>query len=281
MLVRRDTLGAKLREIRAREGYTGADLARALGYSQSKISKIETGHLKPTVEFIRHFAKRLKLSAREREYLESLLAAFQVTFERWTHGEAGTLANLQSQILRAESRAQVLRGFQWALPFGLTQTPDYMRFVFSSSGRASKKDIDGAIAVRLERQKILASSKKTIQMVTTEHALVNKVVPTEVLKAQLSHLESIITNPPSPKVELRILAKETLVPVICPTSFWIHDAEFVSIETLRMNIDLWDPDDVQTYVAAFDRLWETSAASSSALQVIARARTGLEGRSNG
>ncbi|QOW34121.1 helix-turn-helix domain-containing protein [Nocardia seriolae] len=53
----REALGKRLREIRRRAGVTGRELARAKGWHESKISKLEYGVTRPSDADIRAYCR--------------------------------------------------------------------------------------------------------------------------------------------------------------------------------------------------------------------------------
>lgn len=55
-------IGDRVRDIRNRQGKTQAELAEALGTSQSAISQIEAGERNPTYDMIRRLADKLNVS---------------------------------------------------------------------------------------------------------------------------------------------------------------------------------------------------------------------------
>ena len=80
MVVRADSVGIRLKEIREAKQISGEGLARLLRCSQSKISKIERGAIRPRPEFVSAFCKALSLSQSQRRQLAALTADFHITF---------------------------------------------------------------------------------------------------------------------------------------------------------------------------------------------------------
>src|SRR5690606_25307778 len=74
----RAALGKRLRELRRAAGLTGTQLAEVLSWTQSKVSKLETGRQTPSADDIRAWTRGTGAEART----EELLLELQVLEER-------------------------------------------------------------------------------------------------------------------------------------------------------------------------------------------------------
>src|SRR4029453_835471 len=94
-----------VRTLRRNAGLTGVELARLIGVSQSRISRIETGHLVPQPDEVDRLAAALKLDAETRGQLHDRARAARSTMRSWRllHGQG--IAKHQGDFARMEQTA--------------------------------------------------------------------------------------------------------------------------------------------------------------------------------
>jgi transcriptional regulator with XRE-family HTH domain len=82
--------GEMVRTLRRDAGLTGVELARRVGISQSRISRIETGHLVPQTDEVVRLADALRVDANTREQLHDQARAARSSMRGWRalHAEA-------------------------------------------------------------------------------------------------------------------------------------------------------------------------------------------------
>ncbi len=110
----REALGARLRELRysAPDGrLTGTALARALGWPNSKISKLELGKQTATPEDLRAWADACGRPESYQE-LRARLAGFESHIRSWRRQLVGGHAPVQNTHNEAQARASVLRAWE-------------------------------------------------------------------------------------------------------------------------------------------------------------------------
>ena len=106
---------------------TGVELARRVDISQSRISRIETGHLIPQVDEVNRIADALEVDASTREQLHDLARAGRSGMRSWRALHARGFAQHQTDIARMEQAAKQIRMFQPNIVPGLLQTAEYAR----------------------------------------------------------------------------------------------------------------------------------------------------------
>ncbi|MBV9313059.1 MAG: helix-turn-helix transcriptional regulator [Pseudonocardia sp.] len=175
----RKRLGARLREIRAARYRSGSALAEALGWQQSRVSKLETGVQLPTAEDLDRWVAACSASTHVRAELGDLLTAARLDYRTWqdTWQCRGGIAVAQAGITAEELAATRIVEFQPAIVPGLVQTPVYARELLSAPGGpvllgADEVEIEGLVAARDRRQQqLLYAPGKRIQIVIGEAAL--------------------------------------------------------------------------------------------------------------
>src|SRR5919107_2223571 len=119
-------LGIHLRYLRDRRNYTGAKLGKVLGWSQPKVSKIETGAVIPSRSDLERLIRALRPTADEAKHLRELAEQSREQFTDWRASRQDP-AGWQRDIARLEAEATEVRIFQPALLSGLLQTSENVR----------------------------------------------------------------------------------------------------------------------------------------------------------
>jgi transcriptional regulator with XRE-family HTH domain len=261
----RDELSRLLRAIRERAGLSGRETARLAGFSQSKLSKIETGMLLPSFGDAAALCRAVGASARQRDEVLDLLKAL--------HGETESARVIlrrgayrkQRQIALIEAETTLQRSFDLGMVIGLLQTPDYIRRVFSR--RLARSEQDKAVAARLERQQVLRHRSKSFVLVMTEGALRWRAGSPEMMTAQMNHIAEVSTLA---NVRVGIIPWTTEAHVFPGHEFHVYDERLVIIGVETATATIQDPRDVATYLDLFSRLERLADFDDAGRAVLAR-----------
>lgn len=264
---RRSAFGARLREIRERAGMSGTDLAGALGWQQSKVSKIERGRQTAgdadVVAWLDATAAAEPLIEELRAELRDLQIA-QLTWRRQLREGHG---DRQERGVRDARSASVIRAVDVMAVPGLLQTPDYARAIFRSQADllgVPDDDVDDAVAARVARQQVLYDRGKRIEILIAEAALCHPVCTTEELAGQLDRLVAVTALA---NLRIGVLPARRTVPHLLPHGFWILDDE-VHFETVAGEQRVTDPDEVALYGKLADRLWAAAVEGERARRLL-------------
>lgn len=261
-------IGQRLRAFRKSRGVTGNELAQRMNYSQSGISKIENGKLKPSIDFIKDFCTALDLDKKEAQELEDLTEFFRIEYDRWTLDEEGHTDRARSMISNPLQRVTHYRIFKWTAIPGLLGTRAYAYALLPSMGCQPGPDLDHAVNVRMRRQKYLFKKKKHFHFILSEYALTTRICPASVMQEQLDHLCDCALNE---TFTFKILPKETQLSRMPMSNFVIHDNRYVLIDTQVMDTYLWRQSDLQVFMELFRALDEISVARKDAVKIIKNA----------
>ncbi|WP_255308448.1 helix-turn-helix domain-containing protein [Streptomyces marincola] len=247
-------LGAALRALREISGQPGKAVARSSVMSVSKLSKIETGKLTPSIADVERILTAIGVSEEVKaEYLE--LAREELTeVTAWRIIQRMGLHKAQEQTRALEAQMTVLRLFQSALIPGLLQTPEYVRAVLGRHG-LTEEVFNRTTQTRLARQAILYEGDKELHFVITETVLRWRIVSPARMVEQLDRLISLsrLTN-----VHISVIPFEAAQDDIASHAFVIRDDRTVTVETVHAEIVVTDPRDVALYVAKFYRFERNS-----------------------
>lgn len=273
---RRLEFGDRLRGLRERAGLTGTELATALGWRQSKVSKIERGRQTPADADVIAWLAALDTPSGTVSEMRQQLRDLRVEQVAWRRQLREGHRHRQEQAVRDAEAVRVRRGVALMAVPGLLQTPDYARDVFRSQAEllgVPSDDIDAAVAARIERQRILYDSTKQIDILITESALWYPVSDSAVLAGQLDRLSSLTALS---TLRLGVLPAGTRVPHLLPHGFWILD-DHVLVETVSDELRIDDPDQVAIYRRLLDRLWTAALEGEDARALLARVAATLAG----
>ncbi|WDQ00885.1 helix-turn-helix transcriptional regulator [Micromonospora chalcea] len=194
---------------------TQQQVAAALRWSQSKVTRVENGEVSVSRTDLLAFLRLFGLS--DQRTVDELSSMAEIA-RRSSHPE---MSEVHSKAFREyvehEQLAQTLRSFEPFYVPGLLQTPEYRRAVLRSYLRfpaltraeqaAAERRIDQQVQVMKTRQQILAEGG----LLTKAHFIVDEAVirrtvgaeagDTTVMREQLELLRAALTNP---KVDLRM-----------------------------------------------------------------------------
>lgn len=277
--VRARQLAAELRRLRDAATLTGEDAAKRLGWSPSKISRIETGQTAPGPADLRRLLDLYEVSGTQRGRLELL---GQSAGQRgWWDAYSDTLGPEYTALIALEAEAESVRWYSPMLVPGLLQTERYAREVISSGLLiAPPGEVERRVQVKMNRQRVLARENPAqLSVVLDEAAVLRAVGSTDVMREQLAHLAAMAARPaitvhvlplsagahPASTGEFTILAFPDL---IAP--------DVVYLENMTSDLYVESEGDVYRYGMAFDRLRELALPPQKSAQLITERADNIE-----
>jgi transcriptional regulator with XRE-family HTH domain len=201
--VRRRRLAAELRRLRGER--TGTEVARALGWSPSKISRYEQGRSTLLFDEVSKLLDLYGVSDPERGLLLSL--ALDASQRGWWEDYADALPEESLAFIGLEAEAVSVAQWQVEVVPGLLQTEDYARQVYAGYQHVvpttSPGVVERRVRVRMKRQEVLARDPPLqLSVVIDESVLLRRMGAREIMQAQLERLAEAaeLTN-----VDLRVL----------------------------------------------------------------------------
>jgi transcriptional regulator with XRE-family HTH domain len=248
----KQALGDRLREIRLTAGLTGRHLASLAGWDRTKVSKIEHGRTTPTPADIRTWCEYTNAVDQVPDLVASLHAV-EGMFVEWRRVERTGLRRAQELVTPLFERTRRFRAYDsWLVP-GLFQTAPYTEAVLRSTAarRGLPADVNDAVAVRMNRQRLLHEGDHTFAIIIEEAVLRAGTGGAETMAEQLEHLLRVGSLP---SVSLGIIpfnSARVLRPV---EGFWIFDEERVTVELVSGWLTLTQPRDITMYSQVFDSM---------------------------
>lgn len=188
---RRAALGAELKRLRELNGVSGRMVAKALGISQSAVSRKEAGGAPLSLPEVTTWADAIHASQEDRGrllWMAEQAVTETIPLESW-HPETGA-AGIQHEIGMLERASRFIANFQPDFVPGLLQTAEYARRVLAAAGNP---DPATAALRRLDRQAILHDLSHRLEFIITEAALRWRTGPPDILVPQLDRIASLAT----------------------------------------------------------------------------------------
>jgi transcriptional regulator with XRE-family HTH domain len=201
----RRALAAELRRLREHAGVSGDEMAARLGWSGSKISRIETHRTGVKPDDLELLLDLYDVDDARRDQLRAL--ADEQESRGWWSAYSSALPADYIAYVSLESAASSIRGWSPELIHGLLQTEDYARaattIVFGSPPLIPPGEIERRIEARLRRQELLAEpGSRELIFILDEATLRHRFGSADIMRAQLLRLEQLAHLP---KVSIRIL----------------------------------------------------------------------------
>ncbi|GAA3247596.1 helix-turn-helix domain-containing protein [Nonomuraea helvata] len=255
--VRRLRLGQELRLLRERRSLTGARAARELGWSASKVSRIEAAKTMPSADDIKAMAELYHLDGPKLDELFGLLRDAEQ--RGWWEDYEDALPGEYTRFLGLEAEATHQRNWEPQVVPGLLQTEDYAREVILATrgiSRITHSGVRSRVEARLDRQQrvLHRAHACVLNVVLDESALMRRFGEPAVMREQMEHLLEISLLP---HVSVQVLTLDALHPV--NTGAFIHLKfsafdDVVYLEQLYSANFVEDLERVAGYETAFDNI---------------------------
>jgi transcriptional regulator with XRE-family HTH domain len=199
--VRSRQVSLLLRTLREERGQSGAEVAKALGMSPSKISRLETGSRGLRVDDVAALLGHYKVPEQKRA---QILDQVRKAEERgWWESQGLGLPELWQALINFESRATRIQNFEALVVPGLLQTDEYTEAIIASINKTlSKVELTNLVASRRARQAVLSNRELQFLAVIDEGALRRPIAESGVMRRQLRHL---VDSADRPNITLRVL----------------------------------------------------------------------------
>ncbi len=285
--VRERHLAAELRRLRMTAQLPGKDVAARLGWSASKVSRIETGHIGIGQEDLERLLDLYAVPDEQAQMLRRLAPSARP--RGWWDAFADTLSPGYSQLIRLEAGSRALHTYCALVPHALLQTPRFTRNLIESSwAQPSSAETDRRVQVCRRRQSVLDAE------VRPEPLQFAAVIDESVLRRTIRMLDGsadpdvaleqlgwLVQVADLPNVTIQVLPFTAGLPPVTSGSFSILDSlateapDVVYLEN-RTRISYIDAEtEVYRYTRDFQLLSEIALSPSDSLAAIRAAMDAL------
>lgn len=276
-IVHRRQVGAELRRLRETAGIRIEDVAKHLGCSQTRVSRIETarGTAVPKAADVQGMCALYGVTdERQIQMILDMLANSQKP--GWWETFEDVLPSGLEVYVGLESDARTERAWEPLLVHGLLQTPDYAKAILNAWPTNRPYDIDALVQVRTERQKLLTRDPTPLELwaVLDEGTVRRPVGGPSVMQAQLRHLIALAEQP---NITIQVLPIAKGSHPGLDGAFSILDFEndadtpVVYVESPAGNLYLEKVRDVRRFVNTFDLLRATALDPDESTALLDRA----------
>ncbi|MFD7449028.1 helix-turn-helix domain-containing protein [Kitasatospora sp. NPDC059827] len=269
----RRVLADRLREMRQDAGLDGKQLAVLCGWHPSKVSRISSARTSPSADDLRAWCRACGREDEAADLVASLRTVEGMWVE-WRRMEQAGLRRAQEAVLPLFERTHRFRAYSsWLVP-GLLQTRRYTEDVLRAVQlrRVPVDDVAAAVAVRMERQRVLRQGQRRFAFLIEESVLRNGLGDAD---SQAEQLEQLMAASTLPNVSVGIVPARlhrTRMPV---EGFWIFDATQVNVELVSGHLTLTQPGEVAMYADTFTALAGMAVHGSKARALITAAMTSI------
>ena len=275
---RRRRLAAALRQMRESRHLSCADAGKAAGWSESKISRIETGRTGIRQPDLERLLDLYGVGGDERAALLALRR--QATHRGWWHSYADALPGWFEDYVGLEDGAKSKLTYENQLVPGLMQTVEYATAITRAAQPwVDDDEVERQVAARTTRQALLtAADPLQVWAVLDEAVLRRNVGGTVTMRAQLHRLGQITAFP---NVTLQVLPFGAGAHASMGTSFDLlqfpepGDAAIVYIENHTSSQYLETAADLERYTLVFDHLRASALSPEQSAGFIGQVASGM------
>jgi transcriptional regulator with XRE-family HTH domain len=277
--VRNRRLAAELRRLRESGNLTGDDVAERLGWSASKVSRLENARQAPRFADVRRL---LDLYGVDGGYREQLLQLARDAVRRgWWEAFSDALPEQYASYIGLEIEAEEIWQWETQVIPGLLQTEAYAKAVEERSHSIEvipPSRVDARVEARLERQTVLTREQPAplrLSVVLDEALLLRQYGDATVMVDQLRHLQRLSALP---NLSLQVLPLEGLHPnatgsftlLQFPLVGGIKFHDVVYIEHLNGCSYLEEETETYRHRLSFERLRAEALGPAESLETISR-----------
>lgn len=257
----RRKVGSLLRLARSEAGLSGHQLAQRMPFTQSKISRIETGDLWPKISEILQWLDVCGVSqrAKVRGEILALAETIETGVAPYRSVQRGSLETRARELLDIDANARLIRQYHPVLLTGPFHSAGYARACIEAANLDGLTDVDAAVSSRLDRgRRIRHDGIVAYEVILTEAAL--SWTPAAAPGSVRESLHLLLAGCASPTISVRILPTATPQHALTQCGFFIVDWKddtippVVIVETPALEITTDVPHEVDQFNEVWGRL---------------------------
>lgn len=240
-------IGDELKRLRVRADLTAADLSKRVGFSASKISRMESGARGVTEIDATLFAANCGASRKEVLHLVGLVREADDGYRLRPHEER--LSDELPSLIVNEAAATEIIEFEPLVVPGLLQIEGYARALFRWPNQLTAEQVEGGVAARMTRQRLL---RRRDSPYTTfyvhEGVLRSQVAEPAIMHEQILHL---LLSSSLPRCAVRIIPSRHCPQGVLGTGFRVmryrEHRPTIYVENHISSLFLEKTEDVEVY----------------------------------
>jgi transcriptional regulator with XRE-family HTH domain len=273
------SLAERLLKLRKAKWHNQGELASALEWDRTKVSKIETGTQRPSEDEVRAWARACDHPEVADELLD-LLADVEAVHKTWRSRLRGGGAAVQDDYDDRVRAAKLIRAVSPLVIPGLLQTREYAREILTQvEATWGGIDVEATVEARMRRQGALFDRDENwapvrqFEFIMTEASARMPPCPAAVMAAQLARLLSLDLD----NVTLGIIPLGVRLPLVPQNGFMLTDD--IATAEGHGGEDILGERESAVYAWVFDQLRSVASTGAGAAAIIRHALDDL--RSDG
>jgi transcriptional regulator with XRE-family HTH domain len=274
--VRVRRVSSELRELRLRSGLGAEEVAGALGFSMSKLSRMENGQRGLFADDVAALLGLYRVPAERRDELLKLVR--NAANPNWWQVQGGRLPAMWADIIRFEKEAIAIHNYETMVIPGLLQTSEYAATILEGNGRDLKPaEVNALVGARMNRQTLLHSATAPAFEFLIEQSALERVVGSAGLMYR--QLRQLISAASRDNVSVRVLpaslgAHPGLEGPFMLLEFKTHE-DLVYLENRGSTAFLEEVEHVADAKSVLRRLCDDALSQEDSNQLIAHIADGL------
>jgi len=266
--------------MRAAAGLNGKEVAELLGWSASKVSRIETSRTGISPPDLERLLDLYRVGDDLARYLRKLAPSAQS--KGWWDAYADALSAGYTTLIKLEAGSRALQCYCTLVPHALLQTQEYARqVILSTDVPLAPPELDRRVQVLVRRQELLTRRggdlplqlSAVIDEAVLRRAVWNRGAPvaTDVLRGQLQWLVEIASWP---NIRIQVLPFAVGLPPVTAGSFSILESmatqapDVVYLENKTRVFYIESATEVLGYVRDYAQLTEMALAPADSIEFI-------------
>ena len=282
--VRERRLAAELRSLRVGSQLHGKEVAARLGWSASKVSRIETGRIGVGPEDLDRLLHLYEVPEDQARRMRRLAPSARA--KGWWDAYADTLSAGYAGLIRLESGSRALQCYCALVPHALVQTPEFARNVIEATWqRPSLAEVERRVQVCRRRQRVLDGAGRTEPLRLA--AVIDEAVLRRPVRAMdgspdpavvRGQLDRLITVAARPNVKIQVLPFAAGLPPVTAGSFSILESQATEAPDVvylenKTRISFIDSEaEVYRYTRDFDLLTAMALSPGESLDLLRSVR---------
>jgi transcriptional regulator with XRE-family HTH domain len=259
----RELVAERLREIRLDAGLNARELSAEALWHEAKTSRIESAKQAPSEDDIRTWCQVCDAERAIPDLIAASRSADSMYVE-WRRLQPAGMRRDQENRVPLWERTRLLKSYVGTVVPGFLQTPEYATALLSavSAFHGTPDDVADAVAVRMQRRRLVQSGNHRFVAVLEEAVLRQVVGEAEVMAGQLGYL---LEAAAFPAVALGVIPFAANGRPVWPLeAFTVFDDSRVTVELLSAQVNVTTPSEIVLYLRAFEKLSELAVYGDQA-----------------
>jgi transcriptional regulator with XRE-family HTH domain len=257
-----------LKQLRLDARLSTYQLGVRLGFSQTKVSRMENGTVTPDPRDVQAWCNATSAPAATTADLLAAAEPLVNPARSYRQAHSQGVASRQDQIAAVIARCSRYRAFGLAEVPGLLQTSLYATQILTMADTSGQRDIGEAVERRMRRQELLYDQAHEFEFIIAEWALAYQAGSAEVMRGQAAKIIDVMAWP---NVQLMVVPNGTRLSTVALSGFVMYtvpEETWVLVEHLTGEVEIHAIEDVAVYEDTFDQLRAAAVTGNHAAAIL-------------